>query len=258
MYIVKAATLAFCLAVPVFASAATVSVPQMGGTSLTATVSGVDATAWAKADQAKSIALPASASWTTSPWTLPSADFPIDPAIAMIDDPCRNACSPYYGGSLGSYDPANVVAADGWQTTPFYTVFAPRAGDASFVNQAVLGFDRTQSAVSLLWGSPDASNLIEFFLHGTVVAQFWGADFGYFHDTDPGILGMPGRGAALLSLSGIAFDGLRFASWVEGGSFEFANIETAPAAVPLPAALPVLLSALAALALFAGRRRKAA
>lgn len=245
----RALILAFLVGVPSSGMAATVAVPQAGGGSLFATLGGIDGEALARADQSRSTVLPKGASWVTAPWTLPSAEFGIDPALGVVSDPCQNACSPYYQGIFGAYDPA-VGGPEGWQTTPFWAVFDPHS-TGPWINSALLSFARPQGVLSLLWGSPDGSNMLELLLGGQVVATFWGADFGWFTGSD--ILRQPGSGAALLRLSGARFDGVRFSSWANGGTFEFSNVTTSP--VPLPPAALLLLGAVGTLAML--RRRRA-
>jgi hypothetical protein len=232
------------------AEAATVSLS--GG--LKATLEARDSAAWDIAKPAQSIALPTGAAWAPGAldktvWKLPSKAFPI--ASKKVKDPCQNACSPFYGGVFGK-PKAPSKSAKGWETTPFWTVFDPhRTADS---RTAELQFTGRQSALSLLWGSPDKKNMVEFLLGGTSVGTFWGADFGWFSKD---IVQGPGRGAALLTLSGIIFDTVRFTTWAKAGSFEFSNLRSvAVSTVPLPAGGMLLLAGLGGLA--ALRRRKAA
>jgi hypothetical protein len=251
MKILRLAAFVSIMALPFAVEAATVSIAQASGGSLTATLGGTGASAWAKVDPSRSTALPKGATWATGPWTMPSTEFPIDPQTSGVSDPCQNACSPFYGGVFKAYDPL-VGGAAGWQTTPFWAVFAPTDAKGPFLNQAVMSFARPQTLVSLLWGSPDMSNMVELLMGKTVVGSFWGSEFGYFQGAD--VIQSPGRSAALLTLSGASFDGLRFSAWMDGGSFEFSNLSTV-AAVPLPPAVLMLLAALGTLGVAARRRR---
>ena len=245
----RALILALLVGAPSLGAAATIAVPQTGGGDLVATLRGADGDALARVDPSKSTRLPKGARWTKAPWTLPSADFGIDPALGGVNDPCQNACSPFYQGIFGAYDPA-VGGPEGWQTTPFWAVFDPH-GTGPSINSALLSLARPQGVLSLLWGSPDKSNMLELLLGGQVVATFWGGDLGSFPGA--GLLREPGSGAALLSLSGTRFDSVRFSSWANGGTFEFSNVTTSP--VPLPPAALLLLGAVGTLAML--RRRRA-
>lgn len=232
------------------AQAETVSLQQSSGAFLDATVAATGSTAWGLVDQSQSTVVPAGASWTANSdiWELPSSTYAIDPSTGKVTDPCQNACSPYYGGAYGN---PSTAGAPNWQTTPFWVVFAPNTSTPS-TSQAVLNFSAPQSEFSLLWGSPDNTNLVELLLGGTVVGEFSGADFGRFGQDYPDILQNPGQGDVLLSLTGVDFDSLRFISSSGGGSFEFSNIGTV-AAVPVPATAILLLSAFGLIAL--GRKR---
>lgn len=99
------------------------------------------------------------------------------------------------------------------------------------------------SQFSLMWGSPDDYNTLEFFLSGGLVASVSGADV-YNPPT-------PGMEFVNVTVTGLLFDTVKFSSSTD--AFEYALIE----AVPLPAALPLLASAFGLLA-FMGRRRTAA
>lgn len=206
------------------------------GNSFTARIAATGPVAWELASPSQSTTLPSQAYWTDLPDVLPNDTFGI--SSPAVSDPCENACSPFYGGVFG--DPSDAGAPN-WQTTPFFTVFDPKGVGQQ--QSAVLNFERPQNFFSLLWGSPDEENEVALLLGETIVGSFWGADFDWFLDT-PSIITHPGSGAALLELTGLLFDSVRFSTWSEAGSFEFSNITTMPAPVPLPPTLIVLLTAL--------------
>ncbi len=243
----KATIFCAALALPLAAEAATVTYSAPGG-SLSATLVATDAAAWAKVDQRASTTLPMGAKWVANPndpyavVELPSSEF----EISLPGDPCRNACSPFYGGVIGT--PLDA-GAPGWETTKFFTVFDPKntwydeknPSASVWVRSALLSFTEPQKALSLLWGSADNENFIDLLLNGKIVGTYWGK---YLNDFKAGIVQSPGSGAALLSLTGLTFDSVRFGTWSHKGSFEFSNLTTVPAAVPLPPAVLALLAAL--------------
>ncbi|MCO8145121.1 VPLPA-CTERM sorting domain-containing protein [Rhodovulum tesquicola] len=220
------------------------------------TVSGIGTAALGEVDMTRSTDLPSGAAWQagTAITELPTAEFGIDNGPDRDLDPCRFACSPFYGGVYeveATYSGKDVADLGplGWETTPFWTVFAPTDGSEGARNEAVLTFGSTRSVLSMLWGSPDQDNHVEFLLGDTVVGDFWGADFLSFNDFE--IVKQPGQGAVHVSFSGIDFDAVRFSAYMGGGSFEFSNV-VAP--VPLPAGALLLLTGLGALA--AARRAR--
>ena len=200
------------------------------GNAATVSVLGTNAAAWSLVDPLATTRLGADASWTVAPETLPSAVWP-------DIDPCVSACSPFDPKVYGSGEVIDSAPLAGWHALAFFAVWAGQA------NQASLQFSRPQTALQLLWGSLDSTNLIEFFL-GDAVTTVAGSDL------PAGLVKDPGQGAALVRISGLKFDRLRFTS--ESGAFEMSNITTA---VPLPPALLLLAGAFGLLGAATRRRR---
>ncbi|WP_284164373.1 hypothetical protein [Frigidibacter sp. SD6-1] len=190
-------------------------------------------TAWNMVNTSQTVTLPNGATWTSAPLQMPNAWFP-------QVDPCISFCSPFDPGIYGTNQTIGATPLPGWQNLPFWATW--QTADRSNVN--TLSFSGIQKGLSLLWGSFDVGNLIEFVLNGVVVGSVAGDQLGLQ-------VGNPGQGAALVSLTGIQFDELRFSSTL--GGFEYANIEASP--VPLP--LPVAGLGTALLMLGFARRRRA-
>jgi hypothetical protein len=192
-------------------------------------VMGTSSTARGMADTLKTTDLGPDATWTTKPEILPNKVWPdIDPSVS--------ACSPidpkvYLSSSFIDPNPPG-----GWQTLPFFAVWAGQP------NQAILQFSRPQTVLQLLWGSLDRTNLIELFL-GDTGKTVSGADL------PEGLVKVPGQGAALIRISGLKFDRVRFT--FEAGAFEMTNITSE---APLPPALLMLAGAFGLLGAAARRR----
>lgn len=102
-------------------------------------------------------------------------------------------------------------------------------------------FGGPQSTFKLMWGSPDDYNTLEFFLGSSLVGTVLGTDVD---DPPPA-----GGGFVNVTISDLSFDAVKFSSTTD--AFEYAMVE----AVPVPAALPLMASALGLFG-FAGWRRK--
>lgn len=103
------------------------------------------------------------------------------------------------------------------------------------------------SAISFIWGSPDAHNTLELFNMGVSVFSITGSAVAALASAPTAVR------AVVVSISDVVFD-----SYVKSSAlnaFEFANTTTTP--IPLPAAGWMLISALAGMG-FISRRRKAA
>ncbi|MEH6404371.1 MAG: VPLPA-CTERM sorting domain-containing protein [Sneathiella sp.] len=105
----------------------------------------------------------------------------------------------------------------------------------------------TATAVSLLWGSVDTYNSIEFWFNGVKNEVLTGTQalVGYV----PAV----GKGAGTIQiLADAAFDTMIFKS--SSNAFEYANLQVT--AVPLPAALPLYGAGIAVLGFMGWRRRQ--
>jgi hypothetical protein len=121
------------------------------------------------------------------------------------------------------------------EDTPYWNVLGRETG--------ILDFDGTHTSLSLLWGSVDTYNTIEFWLGGSLVTSVI--------STLLAPAPVPGNsgGASFVTVSNLTFDEVRFVS--NSNSFEFLGVS---AAVPLPAGGLLLIGAIGGLA--ALRRRK--
>jgi hypothetical protein len=186
----------------------------LSAAALTIQTVATDGAAWNMVNTSQTVALPNGSSWTSAPLQMPNAWFP------QID-PCVSFCSPFDPGIFGTNQTIGATPLAGWQNLPFWATW--QTSDRSNVN--VLSFTGVQRSLSLLWGSLDVGNLIEFVLNGAVVGSVAGDQLGV-------AIGNPGRGAALVNLSGLQFDEVRFSSTT--GGFEFSNVNAAPIPLPLP------------------------
>jgi hypothetical protein len=206
----------------------------LGANALTVQAVASNSAAWNMVDTTKSVTLPTGGSWTSAPLQMPNQWFP-------QVDPCISFCSPFDPGIFGTNQNIGETPLPGWQNIPFWATW--QTPDRSNVN--VLSFASAQASFSLLWGSMDSGNLIEFLLNGVVIGSVAGNGV-------PGIaVQNPGRGAALVRFVNLAFDQVRFSS--TSGGFEFANATASP--VPLPLPIAALASGLGLLGLMRRRRR---
>lgn len=105
---------------------------------------------------------------------------------------------------------------------------------------AVFDFTSVMGALSLVWGSPGPLNTLEFLLNGDSQLMLSGA----VPQSQTGQL------SVFVTVTDIRFDQLIFSAGKP--AFEFANLSVVP--VPLPAGLPLLAAAIAALGLLRRRR----
>ncbi len=216
-----------------FATVISLMMAPATASALTVQTVATDANAWASVNTSQTVALPNGATWTSAPLQMPNVWFP-------QVDPCISFCSPFDPGIFGTNQTIGATPLAGWQQLPFWATWQAPAG----TNTNILSFVGVQRSLTLLWGSFDVGNLIELVLNGQVVGTVAGNQLGL-------TVRNPGRGAALVTLSNVAFNELRFSS--TSGGFEFANVQTAPVPLPLPAA--GLATALGMMALARRRRR---
>ncbi len=219
-----------------FLLALAVSIAPMAASALTVQTVATNANAWNAVNPANSLTLPNGGSWTSAPVQMPNAGFP-------QVNPCISFCSPFDPGIFGTTGNIGATPLANWDQIPFWATWQAPAGS----NTNVLSFSRAQSSFSMLWGSMDIGNVLEFVLNGVVVGSINGGNL-------PGVtVGNPGQGAALVRIFNLAYDQVRFSS--TNGGFEYANVTASP--VPLPLPIAGLLAGLGALGLVKRRRRTA-
>ncbi|MEH6591277.1 MAG: VPLPA-CTERM sorting domain-containing protein [Halioglobus sp.] len=138
------------------------------------------------------------------------------------------------GQARSPFEPFDGNTLDGWESIGYWSV-----GPSSETTEAVMTFSGERTGLSLLWGSVDSYNSIEFYKNGDVVDTVLGSSVE--------TLAPNGLDAALVSISAVTFDEVHFIS--DTNAFEFSNV----AAVPVPAAVWLFGSALLGLA---GIKRK--
>lgn len=180
-----------------------------------ATVTSVnDPAAWGMVDASQSLTLPSGGSWAAGP--APNA------VVGSVPGQYR---SPFQGA------PGGLEA-----TTSYWNVLAGQT--------ATLLLDGPLTSLSFLWGSVDTYNYVRLYNGATLMDTITNLDL--INPSNPVLA----TGAAFVTITGVTFDRVEFASG--GNSFEFSNV----APVPLPAAGFLLIGALGGLAVV--RRRKTA
>lgn len=108
------------------------------------------------------------------------------------------------------------------------------------------------TGLSFVWGSPDTYNLLEFLLGNTVIDS---VTLGIGHNILPASWGTDSALASFSDIAGGMFDAIRFSSGTN--SFEFANLSSTPAPVPVPAAGLLLITAIGGMAVVRRRKQRA-
>ncbi len=137
-------------------------------------------------------------------------------------------------------------AVPNWERIQYYSVGSPAPNSAP--SPAVLAYAAQQSYLSILWGSIDTYNAVEFYLNGALQSTVTG---GYLLANG----GLPAASGAAFVHIAERFNEVRFYSNfgrnADVPAFEFSNVV---AAVPVPAGGLLLIGALGLLG--ALRRRK--
>ena len=187
--------------------------------------------AWATADAAAgSVDVPGT--WTTAPTQI---------------DPNPPAVEPNVSGVYRSpFDNEDVVGDNTSYIGDSFFVIGPHGTTA---NSATMTFLVDQNSLSFLWGSVDTYNAISFYLNGGFVETVENTDIA------PAPTNAAGKGASYVTISGMAFDEIRFNS--TDNALEWSNMSTTP--VPIPGAVWLFGSGvLGLLGIGYTRRRRAA
>ncbi|CAJ1369813.1 MAG: VPLPA-CTERM sorting domain-containing protein [Roseibium album] len=135
-----------------------------------------------------------------------------------------------------------LIARSPWEGTSHQNtdgVFSSVQGGSS----ATFEFDKVQTGLSMIWGSPDSYNDL-------VITLLGGGGTYTINGND--VKGPSGILASLVGVTNVAFQKIVLTSG--SNAFEFANLKTTP--VPIPAGALLLVTAVGGLALV--RRRKSA
>lgn len=201
------------------AMAAIAALAAVSATAATVTKISDAPAAWGMLDLGATVTLPSGATWTVAPTVTENNQT----------------------GQRSPFDPSGG-ALTGWETIDYFAV-----GPAHATTQAVLSFDRVQTGLGLLWGSPDSYNSIVL-----VNNAEGGSETVLSSAIVPGPTAPAGRGAVLVDISGVRFDEARFLS--SSNAFEFASVTATP--VPLPAAGWMLIAAMSGLAYLRRRTQR--
>ena len=170
-------------------------------------------------------------------------DNPLFDPVTIVGTVFENTSGSVSGLRRSPFDTA--VDGDGEpspnRTSGQYTSVSAESS-ASFTYQIV------QTALSMIWGSPDTYNILTLSLGGSEVVTV-------VPGSTTGAPLAPQLGAWWFTIENVKFDKVTFQS-TTNNALEFANYTTTP--IPLPAAGWLLLTALGGLGVMARRRKNAA
>ncbi len=121
----------------------------------------------------------------------------------------------------------------GFESIPYYSIGTDNPTTPANGVTAEMTFDTDRTFLTLLWGSIDTYNSIEFYLDNTLAQTVTNSDFVSANPV--------AKNASLVKISDLVFDEVHFISTSD--AFEFSNVST----VPLPAGFALLLTGLAGL-----------
>jgi len=165
--------------------------------------------------------------------TAATLTFAARPATAFDNPLATSFTGSLVENVLGNFNPPNSISPWGNATQPYSTV----------VGEAIYKGFGMNTVLSLVWGSVNTFNSIEFYNGATKVDTVVGSALA-------GCCGANNATNSLVTITTVGFTEFRMKSTQE--SFEYGNLK----AVPLPAGGVLLLGALGGIA--ALRRRKAA
>ncbi|MGV8986872.1 MAG: VPLPA-CTERM sorting domain-containing protein [Cypionkella sp.] len=160
--------------------------------------------------------------------------------------PTVSIANPTSTNFTGTYDENVTNSVSGERLSPWFGTALDGIGQFSAINGTVTyAFGSLMDTLKIVWGSPDDYNYLKFYKGGAEVATVSGSEITSQFGAN--------INNSLFTITDFGkFDSVKFIS--TSAAFEYANVEGALSAVPLPAGGLLLLSALGGAA--ALRRRK--